>query len=226
MKKTSGSVISPILVSEMLARGETVIVITVGSTSSRIEVENTLKTLKSYEVISKKREVPVIMAYLENTIDKPRGQVDSEVETIIPFIAAIFSGNNRGLDMSDLRNFLNYHKVTTYTPKLAYLDFFTKELEVPRGQAVVSLVTLVDDVTSSEVETPTEYQAVGYLPQATKEALSAALPLHAAVITGYFNSVVDRLEARLAVFDEVRKVVVEKSIASRDTASTDDGLVL
>lgn len=222
----SGSIIGPILASELLDRGETVIVITIGSTSSRIEVENTLKTLKSYEAISQLREVPVVMAYRENAMDKPRSAVDSDVLMMIMIIASMFSGNNRELDKSDLRNFLNYHKVTSYTPKLSLLDFFSKEILVGKNQALVSLVSLIDERTSSDVEVPAEYQAVGFVPAATREILNTDLPLHAAVISGYYNGVADRLNKRLAVFDEIRQVVVEKSIAEKGIATTRDGIVL
>lgn len=222
----TGSVIGPILVSEMLARGETVITILVGSTGSRIETENTAKTLKSYEVISHKRETPVIVAYRENSSDKPRGHVDSEVQTFVVLLAAIFSGSNRELDMSDLRNFLNYNKVTTFAPKLSFLDFFSKDILLSKGQAVVSLVTLVDENTSSEVAIPTEYQAVGFLPDHTRQSVSVELPIHACVITGYFNGVIDRLDNKIAAYDEARKVVIEKPIAARNAESTDDGLIL
>jgi cell division GTPase FtsZ len=67
----SGSVIAPILVSELLSRKSLTIVILIGSTSSRIEAENTSKTLKSYEMISHKRNMPVIAAYKENSPSKP-----------------------------------------------------------------------------------------------------------------------------------------------------------
>ena len=222
----SGSVLAPVIVSELLSRDEAVIVINVGSTSSRIETENTLKTLKSFEVISQKAQKPVIMAYRENTPETPRFEVDNDIEIMVTILAAIFSGDNRELDMSDLRNFLNYDKVTTYRPKLAGLDFSTKEIAVGKGQALVSLVTLVDEKTSSEVTVPTEYQAVGYVPDITKETLPGGLPIHCAVITGYFNNVVDRLNSRLAQFDETRKVVVEKHIASVADSNNDRGVVL
>ena len=222
----SGSVLGPIVTSELLGRGETVIVITIGSTSSRKETDNTLKTLHSYEKISQLRNKPVVMAYRENSASTPRGHIDAEVDSMILTLSAIFSGDNRELDMSDLRNFLNYHLVTSFTPKLTYLDITSGSVMLSKGQALVSLVTLTDDSTSSDVDVLAEYQAVGFIPDAAKENLGIAMPLHAAVITGYFNGVAERLEAKLATYDEVRHVVIEKSIAGKDTATTDDGLVL
>lgn len=222
----TGSTISPILVSELLARGELVVVIMVGSTSSRIETENTLKTLKSYEMISHKRQLPVVAAYRENSSKTPRGMVDAEIQTLIVLLAALFSGENRELDMSDLRNFINFNKVTSYTPKLSMLDFFSEKIILEKGEALVTVATLVDDTTHSEVDIPTEYQATGYLPEVTKKGLTVGLPVHTCVIAGYFNGVVDRLESKLKVYDEARKVVVEKSIVNENHASTDDGLIL
>lgn len=222
----SGSVISPIIVSELLERGEDVIVITIGSTSSRIETENTLKTLKSYEVISQKRETPVIMVYRENSNKKSRGTVDAEIEMLIATLAVIFSGNNRELDSSDLRNFLKYHKVSDFKPKLSYLDIYSGNITLAKGQALVSLVSLVDKNSDADSGVLTEYQAVGYVPDAASQYLGQALPIHAAVISGYFNGIADTLEHKLSGYDEVRKAVVEKSIADRNTQATDDGIVL
>jgi hypothetical protein len=223
----TGSTIGPILVSELLSRGESVIVITVGSSSSKIEVENTIKTLKSYEVISQKRNLPVVVHYKENTHENPRGHVDGEIQTAILTLSAIFSGDNKELDSSDLKNFINYHKVTSYGVRLSYLDFFSGEIVLGKGHSLVSLVTLVDETTLSDVTIPVEYQAVGYLLPSTKEMVSVRLPIHATVITGYFNAIIDSLEHKLTNYGETRKIAVEKSIAKEeDIEHTDIGIVL
>lgn len=224
----SGSVIGPILVSELLNRKESVIVILIGSTSSRIETENTVKTLKSYEVISQKRSLPVIASYFENGVDAEhtRALVDQKIQTNIMVLSALFSGSNREMDMADLKNFLNYTAVTSYKPKLSYIDFFSGEIKLGKHQAIVSLATLVDEQTPSDIQSPVEYQAVGFLPEVTKSAVSVPLPIHSAVITGYYNGIIDRLDNKLASYSELRNTVVEKSIADRDIKSTDEGLVL
>ncbi len=222
----TGSVISPILVSQLLDRGEDVIVIAIGSTSSRIETENTLKTLKSYEMISQKRETPVIMAYRENSQKKPRADVDGEVEMLIATLAVMFSGNNRELDSSDLSNFLNYQKVTNFKPKLSHLDIFSGNVTLTKGQALVSLVTLMDSTSDAESGVLTDYQAVGFIPETAKAYLGQQLPIHAAVVSGYFNGVAEALEAKISSYDEVRKSIVEKPITDRNTQATDDGIVL
>lgn len=222
----TGSTLGPILVSELLNRGETVIVLLVGSTSSKVEVENTIKTLKSYEMISRKRELPINVHYRENSSSMSRGSVDHDMQMAVMMIAAIFSGSNHELDSSDLKNFINYPRVTSYTPKLSYLDFFSNEIIIGKGQSVVSLVTLVDANTSSDTVVPVEYQAVGYVSDKTKELFTVPLPIHACVISGYFHQVIDALDKRLAIHDEQRQVVVEKPIIKGDEDSTHDGLIL
>lgn len=222
----SGSVISPILVSQLLDRGEDVIVITIGSTSSRIETENTLKTLKSYEMISQLRETPVIMAYRENSPTMPRGKVDAEIEMFIATLAVMFSGNNRELDSSDLSNFLKYQKVTNFKPKLSHLDIFNGNVTLSKGQALVSLVTLMDSESQAESGVLTDYQAAGFIPDSAKTYLGQQLPIHAAVVSGYFNGVAETLEQKIRSYDEVRNAIVEKPITDRNTQATGDGLVL
>jgi hypothetical protein len=223
----SGSTASPVLASELLARGELVIVACTGSTSSRIETENTLKTLKSYEAIAQKRETPLICIYRENNSEKPRSVVDAELQQMVIILAAIFSGQNKELDQSDLRNFLNYHKVTSYPAKLSQLEIFTHGINLPKGHTLVSLATLFNEKTSPEVELHPEYQATGWIHPEAEAALNVALPVHAAVISGHFNGVAERLTKRLESFDEVRKTIVEKSILGKDASSAeDDGVIL
>jgi hypothetical protein len=222
----SGSVIGPVLVSELLSRGEEVIVITVGGTASRIETENTLKTLKSYEAISEKRNAPVILSYFENSAATPRSKVDDDAQLMIMMISVFFSGQNRELDGSDLRNFLNYQNVTSYKPKLSYLSFSSGGVSVGKGQAIVSLVTLADEGNSTEIDAHCEYQAVGYIPEGLRRTMAGDLPIHGAVITGYFNSVVDSLVTKIANYDEARSAVVEKSITNSSDKATDNGVIL
>lgn len=221
----SGSVIGPTLVSELLDRDVPTIIIMVGSSDSRIETHNTVNTLKSYEVISQKRETPVIAVYYENSPDSPRGEVDQRIKTTIILLAAIFSGENRELDSADLHNFLAYQKVTSFKPKLSYLDFFSKQIELQRDQTVVSLVTLTDENTTSAVDIPVEYQAVGFINDHAKTSVDVALPIHVAIISGFFHDVIERLSKRLNTFDEARRAHVDKSILTKDVDATPEGLV-
>ncbi len=223
----SGAILSPIIVSELLKRGHVVIPVIVGSNASRIEVENTIKTLKSYEIIAKKNQAPVVACYRENSKETPRNKVDNEITTFLILLGVLFSGQNRELDKADLNNFINYHRVTDFQPKLSYLDFWSKDIILDKGQALISVATICDSSTSPELDIPVEYQAVGYIQEKNKDILNIQLPVHAGVVSGYFNSKIHELEAKLGTFREARQVVVEKSIVGNEIHdSTDEGILL
>lgn len=214
------------LISELMKKDVSVMVVCVGSSDSRIEAENTVKTLKSYAMISEKSGRPVNMIYAENTRETGRGVVDKTVETNIVLTSMFFSGQNKELDKSDLRNFLDYHKVTSFNPKLTMVDFSSKDIHLEKDQAVVSVVSLTDDQTSTAIDLPVEYQATGFVMPAVKEAVKVDMPIHMATIANYFNNVIERLEKQLRQIDEARSAVVEKSIISKDEESTELGVIL
>ena len=159
----SGSVIGPVLVSEMLNREIPLIVLTVGNKDSRAEIENTLNTIKSYQVISQKKQKPVVMSYYENNTDTPRNFVDKQVQMACKIISAVFSGKNEELDRADLTNFLDFTKRSTHEPTLARLDFYSGKVTLDRGQVVPSMVTLSRKGEDTSPGIPVDYQAEGLL---------------------------------------------------------------
>lgn len=222
----TGSTLGPIIVSELLSRGLNVIVLTVGSSSSRIETENTMKTLKSYEMIARKTDKPVCMYYKENSVETPRSAVDSSISTALVVLATLFSSDNKELDLSDLTNFLNYNSVTSYGAQLALLELYEKDVVLDKGHTIISAATLIDNTSSPDLEHPIEYQCVGYLPEKIKDIINLDLPIHVTVMAGHFNKTVDRLNKLLSEYDEARKVVVSKSIIDNNDDSTSEGLIL
>jgi hypothetical protein len=222
----SGAVIGPVLVSELLERGDKVIVIATGSTSSKIEVRNTLKTLESYQAISHKRKLPIPMYYRENSVDTPRGRVDADVQTALVLIAAMYSGQNRELDMADLSNFLNYPNVTSHMPELAYFDFFSRNIILGKNDILYSVVSLTDEASSSELsELTVEYQANGFVPDNIKAKISTPMPIFAVIQGNVFAGVCSRLTDRLTKYEEIRNSVHIKSVTINADESTDDGLM-
>lgn len=222
----SGSVIGPLLVGEMLKKGTIVIVGLVGSTDSRIEAQNTVNTLKSYENIANKTERPIAVMYDENTHDKSRAQVDRDMESNIVLLSLFFSGSNKELDMSDLRNFLDYQRVTSFKPRLTGLTFSATDPKFERDHIPISAVSLTNNDLSASIHTPIEYQAVGFLPSDLETKMEIKLPLHMVTVGNYFGGVIDRLQRKLKEIDEHRSAIVEKSILSNDDRPTDGMLIL
>lgn len=223
----SGSVISPILVSELVKKGRWVIVSVIGSTGSSIEIANTLKTLKSYAAISEQTGVPIPVTYFENSPMNPRAQIDDQVKTHVIMTSLFFSGKHRELDSADLHHFLSYDRSTNFSPAMVKLDYFDgTEINLGRDEAVVSAVTLTDENTSSDISHPIDYQAVGFLAPVVAQHTSFKMPLHAVLVLNAFNPIVSRLEAKLAEANDARSAIIHRSIVDSNATTTREGLIL
>lgn len=223
----SGSVLAPVLVSELIKKNRQVIVTVVGGTSSNIETNNTLKTLQSYAAIAEQTNSPISVAYFENGSKTPRSKVDDQVKTHIIMTSLFFSGKHRELDSADLHHFLNFTKVTQYRPTMVKLDYFDgKEITLSKDEAVVAAVTLTNDETSSDISHPLEYQAVGFIAPIVTQHTSFNMPLHAVLVLNAFTPIVSRLEAKLAEAEDARAAVIERSIIGTSIQTTKEGIVL
>ena len=222
----SGNVIAWTLLEEVLKRDGLAVVACVGSSDSRIETQNTINALKSFESTSLRTGKPILMLYAENSTERSRGEVNHFIESNIVLFSLFFSGMNKELDMSDLKNFIHYDRVTRFSPKLTMMDFFSQDIHVEKDQALVSAVTLTDEHTSSTLAYPIEYQAVGFIPEDVKNNIKVALPIHMVSVANFFNPVIERLQKKLENFDEVKEAVVEKPILSKEEANSNGGIFL
>jgi len=222
----SGSVIGPVLAHELLSKNWPTLLIVVGGSDSKIELENTIKTLKGYEVISRRINKPVNVVYYENSKLTPREKVDSLAQSSIALLSVIFSGNNDDLDSADLTNFLNYCNVTNHEPQLTLVDFFYSEFKIPKGQTVISAVTLTDKEHPSTLSIIVDHQSVGFLSPETSKLVSTQLPINMVNVLGYFPDVISRLEKQVNDIVEMRQSVVIKKIDVNDAEANDHGLIL
>ncbi len=224
----SGSVIGPILAGEISAKHPTIVVL-VGSSDSKIETDNTIKTIKSYDAITKKKGWPLAALYFENNANTGRAVVDNSVHIAIILISILFSGSNAELDSADLNNFLHYNKVTSYEPALCALHFGSKEISTEKDQTVASVVSLTSIDIPAVLNIPVEYQAVGFIDDAIKEVVTSSsgniynvldkdlgLPLHFYTVLGYFNKKVEELNHKLNGYIEHRATITQKSVVSED----------
>jgi hypothetical protein len=224
----SGSVLAPTLVGALLEQGKPPIVMVVGDASTRIDADNTLKTLKSFEAVSKLRKAPIVISYVQNSKDRKRDEVDDIVKDRILSVAILFSRNNRELDSADLRNWLRFDRVTQYTePRIAALTVLPAAEQLQDEGDIITVATLANKGDDTTVDAHIEYQAVGFLPALTAEEVRSSAPVHFYVTDGLFDAVSKELNQTLAE--------IEKSLAARvkreglladDDQATDLGIVL
>jgi len=224
----SGSVIAPSIVSELLDRDKIVIVLLMGSEDSVIEIENTSKTIKTYENIAKLRKKPVVVFYANNSdFDKGRTQVNQEMVETITRLSALFSGNNRELDSKDLENWVNFNKTTSFTPKIAFLDCYYGKIEQLKSGQVISIATLCLEGENSSPGIIAEYQAVGYVTKEQNTQLNISPNIHYVILDGIFNDVHVELAQKLRSFDEEKRArVVKQTILTEQDKPTSNGLIL
>jgi hypothetical protein len=224
----SGSVLGPVIASELLGRGIPTIILAVSNKDSRIEIQNTINAIKSYSVIATKRNKPVILGHYENNTETPRSAVDRQVQAALKVISAVFSGKNAELDSADLDNFLDYTRCTSFDAGLAKLEFFTQGISLNKGEVIASLVTLSKEGEDTSPGIPVEYQAVGFMNPAATESINIQTPIHLGCVLGYFNGVIESLEKDIRSLEEVRRAFNVKSISSSidHSSATDDGLIL
>lgn len=223
----SGSVIAPSLVSELLARDIPTIVVTIGNADTRLEAENTLKTLKSYEAVAKLRKAPVVMAYIENNESTPRTKADAYVESMIISLCALYSRENRELDSKDLFNWLNFSRVTSFEPQLAALSLLDADSDLSKLGHIISVATIAAETDNTKLAVTPEYQCVGFLPEGADTSVLQASPLHFVTSDGVFGAVAVNLQQLLKAMDESREARIAKTgLLSNADRPTESGLVL
>lgn len=200
----SGSVLAPNIVSELKARGHMVIAIIIGSTDTHIEMENTVKTLKSYEGIAANRKSSVVCHYLENSPEFPQDKVDQEVIQALTLLCGLFSGQHERLDSQDLKNWLEYITISGAPGQLASLSFCTTPEEMDAAGNIVSVATLSAPGMTSRLDRVVQYQATGIVPTEWLKGSPGSIqmiddsPIHYAISTDGITKDIKRLTKQLA----------------------------
>ena len=224
----TGSVISPLLVKELIDRNAPTIVILVGDTSTRQNTSNTLKTIKSFEAIAQKTDVPVVMHYLQNSKMMTRELIDKQVVLLVTLLSALFSGQNRELDSRDLYNFLRFNnKVTTFGAQLVTLQLVSHTDPADDLGNVISVATLAADGQDTNFVVMPEYQCVGYLAPSMDQAILKDTPSHFVTCDGLVPEIVKELERILSQLDETQSARLQRrSFITNNDQVDDTGLVL
>lgn len=227
LKVTSGSVVGPIIVNELLSRDIPVIVFCVASTSSDIEAENSYKTILGYEQMATRvRKKPVPMVYFENDNGKTPEEIDSTLATYLPLISGVLSGSNHGLDSMDIRNFLFYNNVSEFAPALTQMDLFSGDINLSQGEAILSLMVLTRSGVAVPKDVMVRYQATGTMSHEFAEFNDRIGCLRFAMISNHFHSVIAGLQATRDRFAEATAQANSRALITGPLDSEEDGLIL
>lgn len=197
----SGSVWGPSIVSELLARDLPVIVFAISGDETKQYIENSIKTLLSYEGITSVRKKPVVMAFHQNHTDGTVEEIDQRIQLAISCLTVLYSRRNKNLDTRDLYNWLNFNHpgVTTFAEQVAILSVHQGQIDLP-DQTLISVATLNTDLNNTRIGQPVDYQRVG-VPMVIDEASRLKFPLHFAISDGLLDGIVKRLRRQVAEYD-------------------------
>lgn len=224
----SGSIIGPVITSELLSRGEKVVVILVGDVSTLDFAKNTYNTVLSYQAIAEKREAPVVMYYRQNGPTNPRTKVNADIGVTVTMLAALFSGQNREMDTMDLNNFLYFNIATTFQPQLASLtiiDDKTPPADLGNIIKVATLATPEVDTTVTGVKVNTQY--IGFMPSNVYPDMLKKAPVHFLLSDGVIEEIGLALGGAVKEYKDVDKARVSKGVRiTHDVKTTPSGVVL
>lgn len=218
----SGSVIGPMLASQLLTEDKLVICLTAQTTSTIKQLRNTVSVLSSYESISLKRKKVLPVLLCDNTAEG-ENNVDSIFCNTVNMLAILFSGNVERTDSADLDHWINFNKVTSHPVGAVYLDIGYDSSSIGKENVVCSVATLTNSTSSNTTfNRLIEYQTIGFINSGNGD-MFANKALHFSLIDGPIQAAYEERSKELNDAERLsssRKA--RKSIASNNAG--DDGI--
>lgn len=159
----TGSIAGPLVVRELLDRGLPVIAVAIGSTDSVIAATNTLDTLESLDGAANSLGKVLPIFYVANTPEMTQSEVDQRCAMTIAQITLLAGRQIKGVDVSDVYNFLNYNRVTQVRPGVASFDVYTSDSELLEGCRPVSMISIYENKDSPRINARPDYLVTGFL---------------------------------------------------------------
>lgn len=139
----TGSVISAVLVQQLLSKNIPVIAVITGDSSNALSAINTLNTLASFTNIARAAHKALSVIYANNhLLVKDNGgmrtaeeAVDKILLNIMTTVSMFLSGQNEALDNQDMVNIIDQsqYKTIQIEPGLYGLTVHSKEIKLPEG---------------------------------------------------------------------------------------------
>lgn len=225
----SGSVIGPMLVSELTKRNKDVIAICIGSTANGKEAENTLKSIATLQNMSMKAlKKPIIANMFLNSRETNRSTVDRQVEANVRALALLVSGKNHEMDSKDIHHFLQYTKVTEVPAQLVDLLVYSAhpDSEAPSGFHAISVASVLPSTDLETLDLGQPYGCVGYMPAGVVEGTQDSVyPLHFILTNSRMNERIQSIQTAIKAYDDAEEALKNTTIVQVGEAEDDSGFV-
>lgn len=223
----SGSVIGPLIIGELLAKGLPVVAIVIGTDESVTTANNTLKTLKTLDGVSKTNNKPLITIYEHHDRGLVRSAVDERIHSYIAMMSYLVAARNTPdteLDSQDLINWLDFTRTTSLKPQVALLDVYSEsEHVVAKHPTPVSVASIYHSRDNLGLGVVPEYQCAGYFDLSEMKVKE----LHYVIDTYEVPNIAKRIEHTLKTQREVADSRPKQTgfLSSSDNVD-DKGMVL
>lgn len=215
----SGSIIAPLITKELVSAGKNVIVIGIDSRQSLIELENSVKTLKTYKSISGTTGKCVSLFYVEN---HNRKEADTRSVQFINLLTLLIDKQNTDeFDVTDLRNFINFDKVTDNSASVSILNVGQNDQVTPeKNTAVVSTILMSSDRNATIYPVTPEYLATCVVTDKSYNGPDVRIDN----VLGKLTIIVDALDQEIKQCQDNKKINKFKELSVN--GALEDGVVL
>lgn len=138
----SGSVIMPLIVSELIKKGETVVVVAISGTESTEVVDNSMNTIKTLEGISLTNGKVIPLVHLQNREGVPFTTINNEAEFYIHALCNLTTQTNERLDLQDVNNWINFNDKIGMQAQLCELHIFDNRHDANAVNEMISVASL------------------------------------------------------------------------------------
>jgi hypothetical protein len=221
----SGSIITPLLWRELVARDYTVVVFAVGDEKDHVSILNTTKSLQTLAGMSKMADKPMTVKYITNHDSKGNRReelVNSTFVNISTLLSIMVSGTNQDLDVSDINSFVDPTLLGIDAIPSKGINFmFTYNKTVPEDTMLLSRTITTTEVAVTDFATHHDKTGI-VLDPLLKALIQDEALVTLAVTTNLLEGILDDLNIKLKPLAEK----LDKIGCDSVDFDTEDGLVL
>ena len=215
----SGGIIASLIAKELINQGHSTIVIGVDSCGSLVELSNSVKTLKTYQSISRQIGKPIPLYYVSQP---SRSEADRQALSFINLLTLVIDKKRTAeFDNSDLKSFLYFNKTTVNEPSVSIIEVVPNEEFIPEKNTSVVTTILVTTKKDSVIQPVIpEYLATCLVTDTEYKNEDARIN----ALLGKLSLIIDNLDASIRQLEDNKKINKIREMEVCD--SNADGIVL
>ena len=226
----SGSIIAPLLLRAMQAKGFSAIVVTIGDSSNLLSLNNTINTLTSLQAVSRANKTAQSIIYYNNTVNgvtTPRTEKDinNKIFKMLSIISVFVSGVVKDLDHQDMINFFTPTNYKTFKTAPGIYNLGVAKGELDDKNTLLARTILKEGEENLVVKTPLQHNKVGIIPAELSDIFDG-YPVFLLFRKGVIGQEIGYLKEEYENLEKLKNVKYEEFDGLDDGFDDASGLVL